>query len=627
MHTSRALELIPPHVAPPATEGPGGLTAELAAVTELVDGAVAGGGALVLTGDADADRAALLDAAAGRAQHHGLTLLRGAGDPARAGVPFAVLAGLLRPLRPVSPDPAVRSALSGTPGPTPDRLRVGAATLAVLRAAGRERPVLVAVDDLQDADPDSAAALAFAARRLPGSRVAFLASVRTGDGHAVPSGLPELPVPPRDEPADRTVVALRPARATVHQLAAAAERRAAHRTVGRVLADPARVPGPAAAALDRAVRALVTVDDPAHITRVAAGALALDRVAECREPLRRVLDGGRAGHAVPAALTAAGLLATAAVATGRWDEVDALAAQGAALAGRTGHPAAAAPLLAQATVAAARGDEVRTRGLVDAALAAAGPRDAVADGTRAVLALVALGRGDAEDAYRHACAVTPPGRLAPGSTAALRVSFDLVEAAVQLDRREEARRHVQAMREAPLHAVSPRFAMLTAAAAGLVAGPEEAGACFAAALATPDADRWPFEQARIQLAYGDHLRRRRSVGPARALLGAALETFARLGARPWEARARHGLRATGVTVGRPAGPAAAAALTAEERRVVALAAAGLTNKQIARELLVSHHTVAARLYQIFPKLGVGSRAALRAALLTLDGAATADCTA
>jgi DNA-binding CsgD family transcriptional regulator len=237
---------------------------------------------------------------------------------------------------------------------------------------------------------------------------------------------------------------------------------------------------------------------------------------------------------------------------------------------------------------------------------------------RRVLALAALGRGDVDDAYRHATAVTPAGQLGAGP-ASLRVSMDLVEAAVRLGRRAEAHRHVRAMRDAPVHAVSARFAMLTAASAALVAGPEDATAGFERALAAPDAERWPFDQARIQLAYGEHLRRQRRLGPSRALLGAALDTFLRFAALPWVARARHGLRATGMTIGGPVEPGANAALTSDERRVVVLAAAGLTNKQIARQLMLSHHTVAARLYQVFPKLGVGSRAALRDAMLALDG--------
>jgi DNA-binding CsgD family transcriptional regulator len=177
------------------------------------------------------------------------------------------------------------------------------------------------------------------------------------------------------------------------------------------------------------------------------------------------------------------------------------------------------------------------------------------------------------------------------------------------------------MCDVPGHAVSTRFAMLTAASAALVAEPAVAAALFEEALATPDAERWPLDQARIQLMYGEHLRRQRRAGPSRVVLGAALDTFERLGARPWAAQARHGLRASGLTIGHPVAPGAAT-LTPDERAVATLAATGLTNKEIARQLMVSHHTVAARLYQAFPKLGVGSRAALRDAMLILDGDAT-----
>ncbi|MCD5310559.1 LuxR family transcriptional regulator [Kineosporia babensis] len=55
-------------------------------------------------------------------------------------------------------------------------------------------------------------------------------------------------------------------------------------------------------------------------------------------------------------------------------------------------------------------------------------------------------------------------------------------------------------------------------------------------------------------------------------------------------------------------------LTAQELRIAGLAAQGLTNKQIGEELFLSHRTVGTHLYKIFPKLGIGSRAALRDAL-------------
>jgi len=45
-----------------------------------------------------------------------------------------------------------------------------------------------------------------------------------------------------------------------------------------------------------------------------------------------------------------------------------------------------------------------------------------------------------------------------------------------------------------------------------------------------------------------------------------------------------------------------------------LAAAGLSNKEIGQQLFLSHRTVGAHLYRVFPKLGITSRAALRDAL-------------
>jgi len=60
-----------------------------------------------------------------------------------------------------------------------------------------------------------------------------------------------------------------------------------------------------------------------------------------------------------------------------------------------------------------------------------------------------------------------------------------------------------------------------------------------------------------------------------------------------------------------------ATLTAQEHQVAALAASGLTNEQIGERLYLSHRTVAAHLYQIFPRLGITSRAALRDALATV----------
>jgi DNA-binding NarL/FixJ family response regulator len=147
----------------------------------------------------------------------------------------------------------------------------------------------------------------------------------------------------------------------------------------------------------------------------------------------------------------------------------------------------------------------------------------------------------------------------------------------------------------------------------MAAPAQESAALFDLALALPEARRWPFEHARLQLMYGERLRRVRAIGEARTQLASALATFQFLGAAPWATRAEAELLAAGVTGGRPE-VAAPMVLTPQESRVAALAASGMSNKQIAERLAITPRTVSAHLQQIFPKLGINSRSALRAAL-------------
>ncbi len=79
-------------------------------------------------------------------------------------------------------------------------------------------------------------------------------------------------------------------------------------------------------------------------------------------------------------------------------------------------------------------------------------------------------------------------------------------------------------------------------------------------------------------------------------LADAIDTFKRLGTRPWTARAGNELRATGLSVG-PVDVTGPASLKPQQREIAFLAAAGLTNKQIAERLFLSPHTVAAHLRQ------------------------------
>ena len=92
----------------------------------------------------------------------------------------------------------------------------------------------------------------------------------------------------------------------------------------------------------------------------------------------------------------------------------------------------------------------------------------------------------------------------------------------------------------------------------------------------------------------------------------AADTFRRLGAAPLLARTRAEQELSGQQVRRDSAPDrdAATVLTAQESRVVRLAAEGLTNREIGAQLLISPRTVGYHLANVFPKLGIVSRADL-----------------
>ena len=387
----------------------------------------------------------------------------------------------------------------------------------------------------------------------------------------------------------------------------------------RTYADPVRSAIPALDDLDAAIAGLSAEADQWRVLIISSAAVHTDRLAGCREALRQVVSDGREGSAVLPVISALTHLSLDAFMAGRWDDAQRLAGECLEAAQAHGYPLRAwmAQEL-QALLAAACGDHDAVRELTGQMIRWALPRGIVQARLAAhhASSLAALGRGDFEEAYQEAAAISPPGILASHVPYALRVPMDLVEAAVRTGRHDEAAAHVAALRQAGLARISPRLAMLTSTSAALTAPADQAGPLFAAALAVPAADRWPFELARVRLAYGEHLRRARARADARTQLGAALTSFEALGARPWAIRAGNELRATGLAIAR-ADSYGPVTLTAQERQVATLAAAGLTNKQIGERLYMSHRTVAAHLYQIFPRLGITSRAALRDALTAL----------
>ncbi|MFI6407596.1 ATP-binding protein [Streptomyces sp. NPDC050548] len=385
------------------------------------------------------------------------------------------------------------------------------------------------------------------------------------------------------------------------------------------MADPARTGPDALGKLDEAIASLDREADPVRVIRIAMTSLYVDRLPACRTALRRVLRDGRDNSSLTVEIQGLVYLGRDHFAAGEWDELEAQAAQGRDLGEAHNYQLLSTEFLYQrALVAAARGDEDATRALTDEMTLWATPRGvgsylSCASHARA---LAALGRGRFEDAYRHACAISRAGELASHVPPALLVVMDLVESAVRTGRAAEATAHATAAREAGIAAISPRLALLVKASAAIAAVDHDTIDLFEEALAVPGTDRWPFELARVRLAYGERLRRVKSTTEARTQLADAIEAFERLGARPWTARAGNELRATGLSVG-AAGVTGPASLTPQQREIALLAAAGLTNKQIAERLFLSPRTVAAHLRQLFPKLGVASRAALRDALADL----------
>jgi ATP/maltotriose-dependent transcriptional regulator MalT len=112
-----------------------------------------------------------------------------------------------------------------------------------------------------------------------------------------------------------------------------------------------------------------------------------------------------------------------------------------------------------------------------------------------------------------------------------------------------------------------------------------------------ESDR-PFERARTELVYGEALRRARRRREARVHLRAAQETFGRVGAAPWEERARRELRASGETA-RKRDPSTIDQLTPQELQIARFVSEGATNRQIAAQLFLSPRTIDYHLRKIF----------------------------
>jgi DNA-binding CsgD family transcriptional regulator len=386
-------------------------------------------------------------------------------------------------------------------------------------------------------------------------------------------------------------------------------------------ADPARATADSLEQLRSAIAGLLHETDLETIAKIATASIFLDGVAGCLGALQKVVDSSVGNDNAVVAPSAMLCIAAHEFASGQWDEAERWHERGIALSIERGIPGGLYPQHYRlGKIAALRGKTNKARECIDVILDWAMPRHALGplEAVRHIQTLLAVSASDYEAAYTAASAMSPPGQFTMGVGLAIEVSLDLVEACVHTGRQVEAAAHVTEMRRLGIARLSSRCALRVAGCTAIAAAKNEATTLFEIALATPEAGSWPYELARIQLAYGQHLRRNKgSVADARRQLTAARDGFDRLGAAPWSARAAAELRASPSSRSRGSSDRPSV-LTPQERQIALLAATGLSNKEIAKRVYLSDRTVGAHLYRVYPKLGITSRAALRDALGGLD---------
>jgi DNA-binding CsgD family transcriptional regulator len=171
----------------------------LGAAERFLDAVAVGSAALVVQGEPGIGKTTVWRATIERARDRSYHVLACRPAQAEAKLSWSGLADLLAPvageelldrLPPLQRGALEVALLRAAPGAQPPEPRVVYAGLSsVVAVLSEERPLIVAVDDVQWLDRPSQAALEFALRRLGTHRVGVLLAERVGDRRAVPPGL------------------------------------------------------------------------------------------------------------------------------------------------------------------------------------------------------------------------------------------------------------------------------------------------------------------------------------------------------------------------------------------------------------------------------------------------------
>jgi DNA-binding CsgD family transcriptional regulator len=378
--------------------------------------------------------------------------------------------------------------------------------------------------------------------------------------------------------------------------------------------DPARASLSVLRQLDELVEEIDGETNPVRVLQVGLAGHYVDRLP--RGAVERVIADARQGGAIAAGVNGLILLAVTAYFEGRWSEAVSLADECIDWCRENGYALLEwGALDVQMLIAAARGERQFLRTAHERMQQWAIPRKAFAvqTFTSNTEAMAALADARFNDAHAIFTSIAPPGEFPDHGQLHMWSVLDVVEAAVCSANVTDARTHLAAASNLGFRDISPRLRFLIDGAAAMTADDAHYRPAFERVTEEPDASRWPFHLARLELAFGDRLRRDREMRRARTYLQRAADRFSSLDATPWRDRAVTALRSTGHS---RRGPDSAGGidLTPQEHEIARLAATGMTNRQIASRLFLSPRTVGGHLYRVFPKLGITTRAALRDAL-------------
>ncbi|GAB3606586.1 LuxR family transcriptional regulator [Conyzicola nivalis] len=383
------------------------------------------------------------------------------------------------------------------------------------------------------------------------------------------------------------------------------------------LSDPARTAHDLAPRLNGLIPTVLDFE-PWRAAWMGMASVYIDNLPHQRQILRKVIEQEEVGGSAPSYWIAMVLSALDAMVSGQLEVAAVMAHRGLRGTEQSGFAEITNDFRTiAAMVAAIRGDLAIARVEVSRVEAWARPRGGGLSEAwiQHIKMRIFSSEGLYEEEYAAAMKIGGGSVLVPYRPHALWMFLETVEAAWKTGRHDEARAFVAAAEEAGLGKVSPRLAFHLAAARAITGEPHRQSELFAQALQAEGVETWPFERARLELTYGEWLRRHHDMAGARPHLREAMGIFRNLGSTAWLDRSAAALRATRVAT--ESGPSKRNPLTPQEREIAELAARGLSTKDIASRLNLSPRTVGAHLYRIYPKLGIASRAALHAALADL----------